>query len=50
MKKIVWLVREYENNYGGTEYSPAINFWFGTLERLGYEVKEGSGGLFLVKI
>ena len=39
MKKIVWLVREYENNYGGTEYSPAINFWFGTLERLGYEVK-----------
>lgn len=34
MKKVVWLLNEYENN----EYSPAIIFWFGILEKLGYEV------------
>lgn len=38
MKKIVWLVKEYENNYGRVEHSPAINFWYGVLERLGYNV------------
>lgn len=34
MKKVVWLLREYENN----EYSPAIIFWYGILEKLGYDV------------
>jgi hypothetical protein len=38
MKKIVWLVREYESNYGSTEYSPAIVFWYGILEKLGYDI------------
>ena len=36
MKKIVWLLREKENNRD--EYSPAINWWYGILEELGYEV------------
>lgn len=34
MKKIVWLLKEYENE----EYSPAIIFWYGALEKLGYNV------------
>lgn len=38
MKKVVWLFKEYENNYGQVEYSPAVNFWYGTLEDLGYSV------------
>lgn len=36
MKKIVWLLREKANNRD--EYSPAINWWYGILEELGYEV------------
>ena len=36
MKKIVWLLREKENNRD--EYSPAINWLYGILEELGYEV------------
>jgi len=34
MKKAVWLMNEYQNG----EYSPAIVFWYGILEKLGYEV------------
>ena len=34
MKKIVWLLKTQENG----EYSSAIIFWYGILEKLGYEV------------
>ena len=34
MKKIVWLMNEKQNG----EYSSAIIFWYGALEKLGYEV------------
>lgn len=34
MKKIVWLLKEYERG----EHSPAVIFWYGILEKLGYEV------------
>jgi len=34
MKKVVWLLKEYERG----EYSPAIVYWYGILEQLGYDV------------
>lgn len=34
MKKVVWLMNEYERG----EHSSAIVYWYGILERLGYEV------------
>jgi|TARA_R110000796_G_scaffold238693_1_gene359122 hypothetical protein len=37
MKKVVWLLRENGEN-GRQEHSSAINWWYGTLEALGYEV------------
>lgn len=37
MKKVVWLLRENGEN-GRKEHSSAINWWYGTLEALGYEV------------
>lgn len=36
MKKVVWLLNEYSANK--KEYSPAIYWWYGILEALGYEV------------
>ena len=36
MKKIVWLLNEHTNDK--SEYSPAIYWWYGILEKLGYEV------------
>jgi hypothetical protein len=36
MKKVVWLMNE--KNPTKTDYSIAINFWYGVLENLGYEV------------
>jgi len=36
MKKIVWLLREKSNKRD--EYSPSINWWYGILENLGYNV------------
>jgi len=37
MKKVVWLLRENGEN-GRSEHSSAINWWYGALEALGYEV------------
>ncbi len=34
-KKILWLMNQYDSNGG---YSPAIIWWYGILENLGYEV------------
>lgn len=34
MKKVVWLMREYENG----EHSAAVIYWYGILESLGYKV------------
>lgn len=34
MKKIVWVFNEYQKG----EYSPAIIWWYGILEKFGYEV------------
>lgn len=34
MKKIVWLLKTQENG----EHSPAVIFWYGILEKLGYNV------------
>lgn len=38
MKKVVWLLKEFETWTGQKEYSPAINWWYGGLEKLGYNV------------
>lgn len=35
MKKIVWLLNEYED---ANNHSIAVTFWFGNLEKLGYRV------------
>lgn len=39
MKKVVWLLNEYDTNFTQhNAHSAAIIFWYGILEQLGYEV------------